>query len=633
MRVDPRRLLLSGLLAIVVGMGAAWATARPAAAECGSPDEWPAFREGAASAPLVVAGTVRDVRLDPNDDDRVRSFRLVVDEALRGQAPPSITYPGITTSRGCVPWGLQVRDGDRIVVASGPARSGIRGPVAAVAFLSRNHHPRRQPGLERLSMARVRQILQLPSADLVYFSADDGRHGRELWRTDGRSGQTRLVRDLRPDGGSDPQELASAGGRLWFSADDGTHGRELWVSDGTPLGTHLAVDLRPGRAGSDPRAIAAYGATVVFSADDGTHGRELWQWNPRTGRARLLADLRPDRDARPGSDPRDILVANGTILFTADDGEHGRELWGLDPTERRAQPQLMDIDPGPSASEPWDLLEPWPDTVHGWVSLSADGGPTGREPVGINGLAGVVVTDLAPGPASSAPSPSAATTRLLFFLADVGGGPQLWAMGHPVRETTIGIVGGDTLTVQTQAASAARPVTSFRPDPDAATASFAGPARLDRTRVVFGASDRGDGGQLYVSNGTPTITIRLTHVPGGLGPTSILGHGGRAWVTATGPGTGGVELWVTDGTAAGTGPVRDLDPAGDAAPRDLVGYHGSIVFAATDARTGTEPWVSDGTAGGTRRIVDLRPGPAGSDPREVTAVTWQRQRREDPDPR
>src|SRR3954464_13505665 len=74
----------------------------------------------------------------------------------------------------------------------------------------------------------------------VFFSASDGIHGSELWRSDGTKGGTRLVADLCSGScASLPHNLTVAGGLVFFTADDGLHGRELWKSDGTAAGTVL----------------------------------------------------------------------------------------------------------------------------------------------------------------------------------------------------------------------------------------------------------------------------------------------------------------------------------------------------------------------------------------------------------
>ena len=72
-----------------------------------------------------------------------------------------------------------------------------------------------------------------------------------------RAQPVNLVKDINQGpGGSKPSVLANVNGILFFDADDGVNGRELWKSDGTAAGTQLVKDIFPGSASSTPFRLA-----------------------------------------------------------------------------------------------------------------------------------------------------------------------------------------------------------------------------------------------------------------------------------------------------------------------------------------------------------------------------------------
>jgi ELWxxDGT repeat protein len=71
--------------------------------------------------------------------------------------------------------------------------------------------------------------------------------------------------------------LINVNGTLFFAANDGTTGLELWKSNGTAAGTVLVKNIRPGSDSSYPSSLINVNGTLFFAADDGTMGFELWK--------------------------------------------------------------------------------------------------------------------------------------------------------------------------------------------------------------------------------------------------------------------------------------------------------------------------------------------------------------------
>lgn len=187
----------------------------------------------------------------------------------------------------------------------------------------------------------------------LFFDGSADMSGIELWKSDGTAAGTTLVKDIWPGAGSSqPRFLSNVEDTMFFNARDGTDGLELWKSDGTAAGTALVKDINPGAASSFPSDERAYedlqnpltnvNGTLFFDADDGIHGLELWRSDGTARGTTLVGDINPGAGSSfPGGVGfyGELVNLNGTLIFSADDGPHGFELWKTKPRLREAKPK------------------------------------------------------------------------------------------------------------------------------------------------------------------------------------------------------------------------------------------------------------------------------------------------------
>jgi ELWxxDGT repeat protein len=256
----------------------------------------------------------------------------------------------------------------------------------------------------------------------LFFPADDGVHSRELWRSDGTEAGTKMVRDIALWGGSVPRFLTDVGGILFFAANDGMHGEELWRSDGTGAGTWMVRDINLGGSRSRPVMLTDFRGTLFFTADDGVHGRELWRSDGTEAGTRLVKDIYPGETSSWLGQLTDV---GGTLFFFAGNDADSTELWRSDGTETGTE-LVKDINFGEVGSSPdhltdiggGELLFTAEDGVHGDELWRSDGTATGTS----------LLEDIKPGSDGSNPAELTKLGSYLFFAADGIHGTELWKL-------------------------------------------------------------------------------------------------------------------------------------------------------------------------------------------------------------
>lgn len=382
------------------------------------------------------------------------------------------------------------------------------------------------------------------SNSVLYFTADDGANGRELWKTDGTSAGTAMVMDIYPGAtASDPLELFDFNGKLYFSAIESNRGRELWVHDPattvtTP--THRVKDIFPGSIGSFPDTFTNLAGKLLFRADDDDHGKELYITDGTAANTALVKDIRPGSG---GSYPKYLTVVGSYVYFQVDDGLeiYGNELWR---TDGNADGTILvsDINPGNGDCYPkffavldGDLYFRGFDgnaAQKGYELWTADGSTTFT----------ARVKDIWPGRTSSDPEDLTTIGSSILFSANDGThGRELWA--------TDGTEDGTAILADI----------AEGPDSSSPTHFFDAGGTL-----VFRANETDTTYELWISDGTEAGTARLrTFARGPTPPDTFIERSvyanGFLYFPAYDE-AHGAEIWVSDLTPEGTVLLGDIAP-------------------------------------------------------------------------
>jgi ELWxxDGT repeat protein len=311
--------------------------------------------------------------------------------------------------------------------------------------------------------------------DALYFAANDGTHGKELWKWDGTSAA--LVADIVPGAGwSQPQDFVVLNNTLYFTVfhPDVDRGRELWKLSGNQPVRLTSIDTVPINPWAGGRAqVATFQNGLVFIGFNGFGSHDLWNWNgssaerltnfyAQTGNTEMVVSIYPFKDdlfiataddywiwngneaVRLDNFPsravtEDVAAINDRLFFSGEAPGFGGELFIWDGDN---VPTMVDVRPGINSSGPAEFI-----VFRDDIYFVATDDAHGRELWKRNGHEATIAADIRPGPDSSNIQWLTVFDDAIYFAAYTEEfGRELWSFNgqHAKLVADVGVI--NTLT-------------------------------------------------------------------------------------------------------------------------------------------------------------------------------------------
>jgi ELWxxDGT repeat protein len=431
--------------------------------------------------------------------------------------------------------------------------------------------------------------------DRVVFVGNDGT-GSQLYSSDGTS-IVRLTNASMPANWpfQIASPLATLGGIGYFKIADGASSTtvSIWRTDGTPANTRKIAALPP---------VDVTYSTILAAHGDGTI--VYFQTPDVSTDTQSLVKYDPVTDQttllaghQPYSLSDGYFVDAGRLYFSPNDSRTGYEPWTSDGTVAGTY-LIKDLNPQVTDG---DSAPDWLTAFDGRVAFAANDGLSGRELWISDGTTAstTLVADLMPGQPGSTPEhPFVGNGALYFFAQD-----------KATSASALMRLAAGSSTPQVLAPLS--PELYLRPPP---SPYFSSPCTGAQSATVgnktFFAANDGRGLNLWVTDGTSAGThIVPETTTGGSGvPCGFTVFGNRVFFTQVD--TVGVGLWATDGTDAGTVRIGDIARGIFSGPTQagLTLLGNQLYFLSYDAAHGNRLWKTDGTPAGTALAVDFSPG-------------------------
>ena len=409
-----------------------------------------------------------------------------------------------------------------------------------------------------------------------------------------------LLQDINPSSkndGSAPADFISVGNQVFFTASTPTKGRELWVSNGADDGTRIVKDITVGVESSTIQDLTVADGKLFFIANS-----QLWMTDGTDGGTTQVLDA--PVYSRDGSN---LVEFEGQVYFSANVASTGTQ-WRLMKTDGTQPGTSVVLDGNISAAHLTVVGNQFffNSSQQLWAS---DGTAEGTQRVVSStvaqrpeNLTRVVKTD----------ELGQVSEKLFFTAQDSTHGFELWVSdGTDIGTFMVKDIntGSDTNTRDVSELTDVNGVLYFRAD------------------------DGVNGAELWKSDGTldGTEMVENIHPTGDSNPSWLTSHEGTLFFIAD-DGTHAFELWKSDGTAATTELVKDINDTNDGSyfstrPSDLTSFAGKLYFNASNggryygSDNGNELWVSDGTEAGTQLAVEFYNGVKGGFPTGISVAS------------